>query len=362
MSMNTGRMATMCAIAALIAMPTIAEAATGTAAGTDVQNTATVSFSVGGTSQTATSNTATFKVDKKVNLAIAVSGGTPTYVALGANSQVMKFTVTNLTNSVQDFRLDVDQQNVSIPVLGVDNFDMNNLRVYVDDGDGVFNPALDTRTYIDELAPDANATVFVVGDVPNQAGSNVAIVSLRAIAAAGGTANSMGADLTATVGVDSANAVDVVFADDASPLDLARNGQLRAFSAYKIATAAISINKTSTVISDPLNLAVLPKAIPGATVEYCLVVTNAGPGTATDLVIADPLPAHTAYVANSLRVGGVATGGQCVLNGSVEDDDATGADESDPYGGSFDGTTVRATLPTLTTVLPLAISFQVTLN
>jgi hypothetical protein len=71
------------------------------------------------------------------------------------------------------------------------------------------------------------------------------------------------------------------------------------------------------------------------------------------------VPTGTTYVSNSLTVGGVGAGGQCVLNGTIEDDDTVGPDESDPYGGSFDGTTVKATLPALIAGTSLTAAFLV---
>ena len=351
------------AFAALFAAaPAFAQA---TASGTTISNQATVTYTVGGAPQTSTSNTATFVVDKKVNLAVAEVGGTATIVGIGSTDQVTTFTVTNLTNSVQDFRLVGDQQNVSIPLLGTDDFDVTNLRVFVESNatpNGY--DAADTATYINELAPDATVTVYIVANIPNTPGIHTAIVSLNAIAAAGGTPGTLGADLVATplTTADSPTTVDIVFADGGGPLDLPRNGQARAFDSYKVDTAAVTVTKTATTISDPYNLLVNPKAIPGATVEYCLTVTNAGPGTATGVTIADAIPANTTYVPNSLTVGGLGVGGACVLNGTVEDDNATGPDESDPYGGSFDGTTVRATLPTVLPLVPLSAAFRVVLN
>ncbi len=49
-----------------------------------------------------------------------------------------------------------------------------------------------------------------------------------------------------------------------------------------------------TIISDPIVGTTNPKAIPGAIVEYCIVVANAsGAATATNLAIGDPLPQST---------------------------------------------------------------------
>jgi uncharacterized repeat protein (TIGR01451 family) len=337
--------------------------AAGTEAGTSIPNQASVSYSVGGTTQSVDSNIATFVVDKKVNL--TVTGGVITQTAIGTNDQVTAFQLTNLTNATQDFRLTVDQQSLSIPLLGTDNFDVANLRVFVDvNGDGTYEPTIDTATYVDELRADTSVTVFLVGNIPNVPGEDTAIVSLSAQAAAGGTVGTPGAVLAATsvLQADSPSTMDIVFADVAGTFDGARDGIGRAFNAFRIGTAAVSMTKTARVVSDPINLLVNPRAIPGAVMEYCLTVSNAGPGTATGVSITDAVPAGTTYISNSLSVGGVGAGGQCVLNGTTEDDDTSGADETDLYGGSFNGTTVRGDIPTLIAGTSLTAAFRVTVN
>ena len=337
-----------------------------TAAGTSVTNQAMVSYDVGGNTQTVSSNVATFVVDKKVNLAVAEVGGSPTQTAVNSTAQVTTFTVTNLTNAVQDFRLDPDQQSVSIPLLGTDNFDVTNMRAFVDaNNNGVYDPGIDTASFIDELAPDATVTVFIVADIPNSPGADTAIVSLNAIAAAGGTSGSLGADLTAssTLAADSPTTVETVFADGGGPLDAFRNGQMRAFDSYHISTAVVSLAKTATVVSDPVNLLLNPHPIPGATVEYCIKVSNAGPGTASNVKIGDAVPANTTFLPGSITVGPSALVAGCVgIGGTAEDDNDTGADEADPYGGSFDGTTVHATLPPVLPSTSLSVAFRVILN
>jgi uncharacterized repeat protein (TIGR01451 family) len=341
-------------------------AASGTVAGTQVNNTASVTYTVGGNAGSANSNQSSFLVDKKVNLTVAEVGGQATQTSLGATNQVTTFTVTNNTNSVQDFRLIADQQNLSIPIIGVDNFDVTNERVFVDsNGNGTYDAGVDTRTYIDELAPDATVTVFIVADIPNTPGNNFAIVSLTAVAADGGTSGSLGADLVATplTQVDDPTKVDIVFADGSSFGDLARNGQNRAGDAYQISGTTLNVLKTATLISDPVDGIIAPKAIPGALVQYCMRVSNAGPNTATTVNLTDALPANMTYVPGSIVVGTAGVGGaNCILLGTSEDDDATGADETDLYGGSWDGTTVRAMMPQVTTLVPMAVSFQATVN
>lgn len=335
------------AVASLFAFPAMAQ---NTASGTQINNQASVSYSVGGQAGSSNSNTASFLVDKKVNLAVAAVGSY-TRVAVGSTDQVTTFTVTNLTNSVQDFRLVADQQTVSIPLLGTDDFNVTNMRVYVDsNGNGTYDAGVDTATYIDELAPDATKTVFIVANIPNAANQHVALVGLDAIVAAGGSSGSLGADLQATslLTADNPNAVDVVFADDSNLLDQLRDGQQWAFNAYVIDSASVTMTKTARVISDPYNLLVNPKAIPGATVEFCMVVSNAGPGTATGVTLTDNIPANMTYVAGSLNYGGLAVGGQCVLNGIS--------------GGSFDGTKVTMPIGSILANLSVAVAFRATIN
>jgi uncharacterized repeat protein (TIGR01451 family) len=337
-----------------------------TPAGTSVTNEASVSYDVGGTTQTVASNVATFVVDKKINLAVAEVGGAPTQTAVNATGQVTTFTVTNLSNSVQDFRLDPDQQSVSVPVLGTDNFDVTNLRAYLDsNNNGIYDPGVDTQTYVDELAPDATVTVFVVADIPAPPGAETAIVSLNAVAATGGATGSLGADVVAssTLVADSPTTVETVFADGSGLLDGVRNGQMRAFDAYHISTAVVTVGKTATVISDPVNLLVNPHPIPGAVVEYCIKVSNGGPSSAGNVRIADVVPANTSFLPGSIVVGPSSLAVGCVgLGGTGEDDNDTGGDETDTYGGSFDGTAVRATLPPVLPLTALSMAFRVTLN
>jgi trimeric autotransporter adhesin len=64
---------------------------------------------------------------------------------------------------------------------------------------------------------------------------------------------------------------------------------------------SLTILKTSTVLSDPVNNTTLPKRIPSAVVRYEVSVTNTGPGTvdAGSLVITDPVPTNSAMYVSS---------------------------------------------------------------
>jgi uncharacterized repeat protein (TIGR01451 family) len=64
----------------------------------------------------------------------------------------------------------------------------------------------------------------------------------------------------------------------------------------EIPQPSLTILKTSTVISDPINVTTNPKRIPRAVVRYDIVASNSGPGTvdSNTLVLTDPIPANTA--------------------------------------------------------------------
>ncbi len=69
----------------------------------------------------------------------------------------------------------------------------------------------------------------------------------------------------------------------------------------RLATAVLVVQKTSTVISDPVNGTVNPKAIPGAVVEYAINVRNVGTRAvdASSIVLLDVMPAEMAYQVTS---------------------------------------------------------------
>ena len=333
----------------------LASAATGTQAGASVTNTATVSYSVANVAQTpVASNAASFVVDRKANVMVAEVGGAATTVAYGQTDQVTTFTVTNTTNATQDFRLLATNIGIGAATqLGhTDNFAVTNIRVFVDsNGNGTYDAGVDIATYIDELAPDATKTVFVVGDVPASGpAGGVAGVQLTAVVATGGAGGSLGADLTQSL-TDDVNQIDTVFADVAGYVDALRDGRFSAGDEYNVAAATAQVIKTATLISDPLNGLVTPKAIPGAVVEYCIQVKNIGSNPLTSVGVTDNIPTNTTYLANSTYVGGTVLLGACVADGAQATD-----------GNVYNGTRVATSIASIAVGATVTTRFRVTLN
>lgn len=120
--------------------------------------------------------------------------------------------------------------------------------------------------------------------------------------------------------------------------------------------ANLSVTKISTVISDGVS-ASNPKALPGAIVRYCILVSNAGSATATNIAILDAIPATAIYIPGSML-----SGTSCATATTAEDDNATGADETDPYGVSISGNTISGTAASMGPASGFAIIFNATLN
>jgi hypothetical protein len=282
--------------------------AAGTLSGTTISNLSTLNYSVGGVAQTAigsspTGNTSgagtatTFVVDNKVNLTVAEGNSTVTSVSPGATNQITTFSVTNTGNTAQGYNLAA--ANATGPtVFGVaDNIDVTISAVFVDaNGNGTYDAGVDTASAISTLAPDASVSVFVLVTVPAGAtNGQQAVVTLAATT----TTTATTTPVVATVGANTAG-VDIVFADPANALsdplaaNTARDGIGIAQDAYRVVSSVVTVTKTVVMLCDPLNGITSPKNVPGAIVQYSIVVSNAaGTGASASLTtLTDTLNAN----------------------------------------------------------------------
>ena len=322
----------ICALAVLGANP--AHAA-GTTAGSTITNTVSVAFQVGGISQTGTSASDTLTVDRRINLTVAEVGSTTTTVTPGSVNQVTAFTVVNTSNAP---------------------FDVTNVRIFRDvNNNGTYEAGTDTLvTYLDEVAADASVQVLVVSDVPlGQANGSVAAVTLTATGREAGASGSLGAALVQTTGANTSG-MDTVFADGAGATDSARDASFSAKDDYTVSAATLSAIKSSRVISDPINGATNPKMIPGATIQYCIAISNAsGSAAATSITVNDPIPTNLTYDS----AFGVKTNGTATIVSGVATcaTDTTGT-------GTMASNTVTGTLASVAGGETKTVVFQATIN
>jgi uncharacterized repeat protein (TIGR01451 family) len=268
---------------ALVAMTSAPALAEGTNAGSTITNNVTVSYNVGGVTQNAETASDSFTVDQRVNVTVSWVGPA-TSVSPGQQNAVIAFDVTNLSNSTVDLALGAALRNGTAANIA-------NFQVYRDDGDNVFDAGDTLVTYLDEVAEDATVRVFVIADIGLNAVNDDAFdVTLTANAHAAGGVAALGAELVASTGANTSG-IDTVLFDGQGDTDGLRDGAFSDSGTYTVEGAVVTVNKSSRVVSDPVNGTTNPKAIPGATVEYCITVANAaGAATATDVDVTDDLP------------------------------------------------------------------------
>jgi uncharacterized repeat protein (TIGR01451 family) len=338
------------ALVALSASPALAE---GTDAGIPITNTVTVSYQVNGVDQTDETATDEFVVDRKVNMTVTEVGGTATLVTPGGIEQVATFSVTNLSNDAVDFALSIAQQSGGAGAhSGTDNFDTGTVAFYIDDDGTAGYSAGDTEvTYLDGVAADDSVTVFVVTSIPvTQVNGDIATVILSATAHDGATNGSLGAVLS-TSATNVVDQVDTVLADGTGATDGDYDGVFSARDDYRVQAALLSVLKTSSIISDGVSgPGDTPKAIPGATVRYCIAVSNgAGGQTATSITVSDILPAGMSFVTGSILLNGsVGSGGVCNTDGTA--------------GGTFAAGEVSGTLSDIAAAETLTLVFDATID
>lgn len=309
--------------------------AAGTAAGSSITNTATVTFTdPGGTPVSVPSNTSSLQVDEILNVAVVSNDAGNVPVTTPDADAVLTFTVTNVGNGSEAFVLSANSA-----LLG-DNFDPANVRIYLDaNGNGTFEAATDTL-YVpgvsaDPVLPaDGTQVVFVVSDITTGlANTNVGLVSLAAEALTVRATPGADAPGTTFAGQGTAGSDAVVGTTQAA--GSAQRG-------YVVAQVATTFTKTQAVVSHPV---FGTNAVPGATIIYTLELVATGSGSLTGAAISDPVPAGTTYVPGSLTLNAVAL-----------------TDVADADAGSVAAGTVSVTLGTVTAPATHTVTFRVTIN
>jgi len=319
-------------VAAAMVLCSVAVNAAGTASGTDVTNTATLSFSVSGVSQTdVTSNTDTFKVDKKIDFELTHADAVKHLIVVANNQDKERtFTLTNESNEIQDFTVAVSNLSGSELYDGkTDSADMQNLEISIDDGTTWATGSVT----VNDLAVDGSLTIKVRGDVLASAlDGEVMNVQLEATAVKDGTTtpeeNTGNAD-----GTDRKTEVDTVLGEGAGVSDFANtqfDGKYSAWSGYLVNTPNVDLTKLSCVWKDEVTTPLTnSKRIPGATVVYVFDLKNTSASTdATGITLTDTLSTDydvSGTVASAKAITDVAVASPCTcING----------DETGGNGGS----------------------------
>jgi uncharacterized repeat protein (TIGR01451 family) len=304
--------------------------AIGTPAGTQIQNTAQVNYTVGGANVTVDSNPTTLAVAEILNVNVTVQ--TPTVsVAPGATQRVVVVRVTNTGNGAETFSI------AGNSVVAGDDFDPipSAPFIYFDtDASGDLSPAdvaYAPGTNDPVLNADQFTTLLIVNNIPAALANGVqGRTQLTATALTGS-----GAPGTVFAGAGASGVDAVVGTSGATQIGV---------GTYVVAGLQLNAVKSQSVV-DPFSGT---RPIPGARINYQIAITPTGTGTAVGTVFTDAIPTNTTYVLGTLQVNGVAV-----------------TDAADADAGQFITTPaqVRVTLGDLTTASGVqTIEFAVTIN
>ncbi|MGE0188012.1 MAG: hypothetical protein AB7Q04_01675 [Steroidobacteraceae bacterium] len=277
--------------------------ATGTAAGSSIQNTAQVSYDLGGSTLTTSSNATTLTVAEIIDANIITLTSTVS-VTPGATNQVLQYRLTNTGNGPEKFSLLPNSTLVG------DDFDpaLATNRIYFDadgtpglsPGDTLYAPGSNDPS----LNADAYIVVLVVNDIPTGLANGATGRSeLSATSVTGGVSGTVGQIFTG----QGVGGVDAVLGTTA--------GRANNSGAYVVGSIALTAVK-SQVITNTLGN---NQPVPGATITYQVVITPSGSGTANNVVFSDAIPANTTYVPNSITLN---TGAGVVAMSDAADTDA----------------------------------------
>jgi len=303
----------------------VAQAA-GTAAGTDVNARATVTFTSGpdnftvqstkdGNSSDTGSDT-TFKVDHKVDL-LVVNTDSAEVSASNQGTSLLTFTVSNPGNG--DLEVQLTPENASGDAFDPASFDLFIESELVPDGRDNSDTPYVSGTSI-TITTDETITVYVEATMPAADQVNGAQAVVYLLAEAVDAANST-TRLTESA-TETDTVVDYVLADAAGPstADDQYDAAHSAEGTFQISASSITVSKVATVISDPINLTVNPKRIPGATIQWVITIGNAANASpATDVAMTDQIGNNMIFTAGSENLTGSNDGGPADLttdNGS----------------------------------------------
>jgi uncharacterized repeat protein (TIGR01451 family) len=297
--------------------------AANTVAGTNIENVATASYETPTGPVTVDSNINVIVVDELLDVTVTntVPGDITTTPA--ATDVLSTFRVTNTGNGNENFALTTNVAR------GGDQFDPVLQQIILDNGNGVYDPGVDTiyipGTNNPLLAPGASVVVFVLTTTPaTVANGDRGEVSLIASAVTG-TGNP-----GTTFATQGDNGSDAVV------------GNTRAdgedFATMLVQAASIRLSK-SAVVADPFGGT---NAVPGSTITYTLLAEVSGSGTLNNVVISDVIPTGTEYSVQSTT-----------LQSSIL------TDEVDGDAGNFNGSRISVNAGSIAAGSTRTVTFKV---
>lgn len=293
------------AAAAWLAGPAMAAepSVTVAPAGTAVNNTALVTYTMDGNAHTEHAS-ATFVVDQLLDVVATWQNGTPVEAPAGSTTRSLLFKVTNNGNGSDNYAL-----TLNVAPDASNGFTADHCSLYLDnDHDGALShgdtPYPDPAS-APALAAGASMDVLAACRIPDSAiDKSLSHVELLV---ASNTLTGKPGDAKPTTGHGSFTVVVGMSGDKA-----------RATGTYVASNVTYAFASTQRV-TDKSGGQV---ATSGSRITYTLTVTPQGTATGRNLVVNTPIPDHTTYVPDSLKLDGSA------LSDSNSDGDAGDFDAS----------------------------------
>ena len=154
-------------------------------------------------------------------------------------------------------------------------------------------------------APVACGTVTKIDDTASAASDNNIRFNVATLAV--GASCEVSVNITSSTSGAVTNTTDAPIATAATAM-AALTGTTSWASITVQSAPSIMLLKSVQTISDPVNLAANPKAIPGAVMQYNIIATNSGAGSADNnsTILIDPIPANTLLYVDD--IGGAGSG------------------------------------------------------
>ena len=261
--------------------------ALGTAAGTLINNTAQMTYTMSGINYSGSSNVNSIRVNEVINNTTTWQDSLPgVSVSPGQANAVVTMKLTNTGNAPDSYTLAAISTNPSGTW-----FTATPTAIYLDtNSNGLYDPGTDALYVPGTNDPTVNAdqsiTLFILSTIPATAlvDGQKGAVQLTCTSKTGS-----GAPGTFLPGVGPGGS-DAIIGHS--------GGASSASGMYVVSTVAISIIKSATVTDVIGGNQVMTNSI----IHYTLSVTATGSGSAMNVVIRDAIPANTTYVPNTLKL------------------------------------------------------------
>ena len=306
--------------------------AAGVAAGTQVNNTVTVSYVQGGATLTGTASTS-FVVDQLIDVTTTWQDAKPVQAAAGSVNQTLLFRLTNTGNGNDNYKL----APTALPASGT-GFAVDQCKLFLDqDHSGSYSDS------DPEYVPGNNDPVLA-------AGSHLDVFALCALPATAADGSLAQIRLVATSNILSGAPGSAKPAPGTPGMNVVvgmSGGSSSSNGTYQASSVGYQFTSTQRVMDKSGGNV----ATSGSRIVYTMTVTgNGGSAAGRNLIVTNPIPEHTTYDPGSLTLDGVALG-----DGNADGD-----------AGDYNVTTANAIAVRLGnvpgTANPHTITFEVTIN